>query len=205
MKINKWYILAGGSATRWNGYLGIKNKCYIKIDGETLIDRTIRLLKENGNTDVELVLDGYNSKREAFEGIAKKAKKPFGILLGDCYYSEAIIKDATTRDVKIWTHYYNCLPNPWTGCPWEEGYIHLVPDWKWWYERMHDFNRQVEDGKITFVKDFQIDRFLRGYSPDEYRGATLDEHDVFWCDETDDFDWGIDLDRFCQMTGHKAG
>ena len=202
--IEKWFILAGGSATRWNNYLGIKNKCLVQIDGETLLERTQRLLKENGISDITIVEKGYNSKREAFEGIAKKAKCGFGILLGDCYYTEAIIKDAVGREVTEWKHYYNCLPNPWTDCQWEEGYIHLVPDWKWWYDKMHEFNQKVDNGEITFVKDFQIDRFLRGYSLEEYRAHTLDKHDIFWCDETDDFDYPYDLEKFCEMTGHKC-
>lgn len=198
MKISKWFILAGGSATRWQGYQGVKNKCYLKIDGETLIDRTTRLLLEatSGEIEINVILKGYNSKREAFEGIAKKAKCGFGILLGDCYYTEAIIKDAVNRDVTDWKHYYNCLPNPWTGCPWEEGYIHLVPDWKWWHDKMHEFNQKCDAGEIDFVKDFQIDRYLRGYSPDKYKHATLDEHDIFWADETDDFDYPYDYDEF---------
>ena len=39
MKIKNWFILAGGSATRWQGYQGEKNKCFVKIDGERLIDQ----------------------------------------------------------------------------------------------------------------------------------------------------------------------
>ena len=206
MIIKKWYILAGGSATRWGGYQGVKNKCYVKIDGETLIDRTIRLLKKYGVSDYEVILKGYDSKRAAFEGIAKKARKPFGILLGDCYYTDAIIKDATSREVETWQHYYNCLPNPWTGCPWEEGYIHLVPNWEWWLEKMTEFNQKCDSGEIHFGADYQIDRYLRGYSPDEYRGATLDEHDIFWSDETDDLDYPKDYDMFIEHhTKNKAG
>ena len=198
MKIKTWYILAGGSATRWQGYQGVKNKCYVKIDGETLLERTERLLRANGITDIEIVLEGFKSKREAFQGIAEECQYAFGILLGDCYYTEAIIKDAVNRDVEEWTHYYNCLPNTWTGCTWEEGYIHLVPNWEWWLEKMTEFNQKVDSGEINFVKDFQIDRYLRGYSPDEYRGATLDEHDIFWSDETDDFDFPSDYDKFME-------
>ena len=196
MKITKWYLLAGGSATRWAGYQGVANKCYLEIDGETLIARTTRLMRENGITDITVVESGYGSKREAFEGIAREAQGPFGILLGDCYYTEAIIKDAVNRDVTTWMHYYCCMPNPWTGCPWEEGYIHLVPAWSWWLHKMEEFNQLVKEGKITFTKDFQIDRFLRGYSPDECRHSTIDKHDIFWCDETDDFDYPIDYDKF---------
>lgn len=206
MKIRRWYILAGGSATRWQGYQGVTNKCHLKIDGETLLERTQRLLRANGVKDITIVMKGYNSKREAFEGIAKMAQSGFGILLGDCYYTEAIIKDAVNRDVTEWTHYYNCLPNPWTGCAWEEGYIHLVPNWEWWLKKMAEFNHKCNTGEIEFVKDFQIDRYLRGYSTDEYRGATLDEHDIFWCDETDDFDFPHDYDMFMERhERNKAG
>ena len=206
MKISKWYILAGGNATRWGGYQGVKNKCFVKVDGETLLERTERLLRANGIEDIEIVLEGYKSKREAFEGIAFKAQQPFGILLGDCYYTEAIIKDAVNRDVTEWKHYYNCLPNHWTGCQWEEGYIHLVPNWWWWFKKMGDFNIKCNSGEINFVKDFQIDRYLRGYSPDEYRGNTLDEHDIFWNDETDDFDFPSDYDMFMDRhEKNKAG
>lgn len=204
MKIKNWYILAGGESSRWQGYQGVKNKCYVKVDGETILDRTIRLLEENGANNFEVIgEDEYSSKREAFEGIAKKSKKPFGILLGDCYYTEEIIKDAVNRDVYTWQHYYNCLPNEWTGCPWEEGYIHLVPDWKWWLEKMTEFNKKCDSGEIDFVKDFQIDRYLRGYSPEEYRYHTLDEHDIFWNDRTDDFDFPKDFDNFVKTKDKK--
>ena len=145
---------------------------------------------------------GYKSKREAFEGIAKEAKGGFGILLGDVYYTEEIIKDMASRDVDTWKHYYCCLPNPWTGCPWEEGYIHLVPNWEWWLEKMQEFNSLCDSGEIEFVKDFQIDRYLRGYSnTHEYREHWLDDHDIFWCDETDDFDFPNDYDMF--MARHE--
>lgn len=206
MRISKWYLLAGGTADRWGGYGGVSNKCELPIDGETLLDRTSRLFRSHGIEDVEIVRNGYDSKRRAFEGISAKAGQPFGILLGDCYYSEAIVRDAVNRDVSSWTHYYNCLPNPWTGCPWEEGYIHLVPDWEWWNARMSEFNGLVDSGAIEFFKDFQIDRYLRGYSPDECRKATLDEHDVFWSDETDDFDLPRDYDMFmARHADNKAG
>jgi hypothetical protein len=202
MKIKNWFILAGGSATRWQGYQGEKNKCFVKIDGERLIDRTERLLKENGITNIEIVLEGYNSKREAFEGIARKSKGAFGILLGDCYYTEAIIKDAVNRDVKSWKHYYCPHGNPWTGCPWEEGYIHLVPQRKWWLDKMTEFNKKCDSGEIEFKKDYQIDRYLRGLGQDDYRPNELDEHDIYWCDETDDLDYPNDYDMF--MARHEA-
>lgn len=202
MIIKNWYILAGGESSRWEGYQGVKNKCHVKVDGEPILDRTIRLLEQNGASNYKIIGEGeYNSKREAFEGIAREVQAPFGILLGDCYYTEEIIKDAVNRDVDTWKHYYNCLPNKWTGCPWEEGYIHLVPNWEWWLEKMAEFNKKCDSGEIDFVKDFQIDRYLRGYPTDEYRAKTLDEHDIFWNDRTDDFDFPKDYDNFIKTKG----
>lgn len=61
---------------------------------------------------------------------------------------------------------------------------------------MKEFNDKCDSGEINFQKDFQIDRYLRGYSPDEYRAFTLDEHDIFWNDRTDDFDFPSDYDNF---------
>ena len=43
----KYIIMAAGKGTRWNNYLGIP-KHLIEINGETLLARTTRLLKENG-------------------------------------------------------------------------------------------------------------------------------------------------------------
>ena len=46
----KYIIMAAGKGTRWNNYLGIP-KHWIQINGETLLGRTTRLLKENEITD----------------------------------------------------------------------------------------------------------------------------------------------------------
>ena len=47
---------------------------------------------------------------------------------------------------------------------------------------------------------------MRGYDAEEYRPNTLDEHDVFWCDETDDFDYPEDYDKFiANHENNKAG
>lgn len=42
----RYIIMAAGKGTRWNNHLGVP-KHLVKINGETLLGRTTRLLKEN--------------------------------------------------------------------------------------------------------------------------------------------------------------
>lgn len=46
----KYVIMAAGEGKRWNNFLGVP-KHLIEINGETLLERTTRLLKENGVDD----------------------------------------------------------------------------------------------------------------------------------------------------------
>lgn len=50
------FILANGKATRWENYMGV-DKQLIVIDGEPLLNRTVRLLKENETDDFDTPLD----------------------------------------------------------------------------------------------------------------------------------------------------
>ena len=67
---------------------------------------------------------------------------------------------------------------------------------------MAEFNKKCDSGEIEFKKDYQIDRYLRGLGQDDYRPNELDEHDIYWCDETDDLDYPNDYDMF--MARHEA-
>jgi choline kinase len=54
-------ILAAGKGSRWNKHLGIF-KHFLKIDNETLIHRTVRLLLERNVTEIYVV--GPNKEYE---------------------------------------------------------------------------------------------------------------------------------------------
>ena len=222
----KYFILAGGSGTRWNHYKGV-DKCLLTIDGETLIDRTVRLLEENnikgedvvvcGNEEIRdtLFLDEQihvgadaeftflkaGSKREAFQEIAEIAKQPFVALLGDTYYTEAIIKDIVERPVRKWAHWFNPNPNKYTGKPWSEGYCHKVMDWEWWIIQMKDFNARVKAGEIDDGRDYAINGFLEGRPMNMvyfHDFSYISDVDIYWNDQTDDFDFPVDYDRFIE-------
>lgn len=216
----KYYILANGEGTRWGNYKGVP-KQLIEIDGETILHRMIRLLRENDVPKEDIFICGpfededaitiqtkSPTKREVFEEIANLAQGPFTILYGDCYYTSPCMYRITHDPINKFDEFICSTGNPNTGCPWCEGYAHRCVDWEWWRDQMHELNTNTE--KISLYKDWYIHFWLLGYKDGEEMnrfpkpGEYDQEHDVKWCDETDDFDYPSDLDKFCEVTGHKC-
>lgn len=94
-------ILAGGKSERWANHLGIR-KHLLLVDGETLLDRMVRLLRERDVTDIHLVgpyeIEGAQSHRDdSDDGIdGRLASRRWWchhrrtvILMGDVWYSDA--------------------------------------------------------------------------------------------------------------------
>ena len=214
----KYYILANGEGTRWHNYKGVP-KQLIEIDGETILHRMIRLLNAEGVKKNNIVICGpykddgatniitkSKTKREVFEEVAELAKGPFCILYGDCYYTEAIIHELVTRPIKKFDEFYTTEPNPNTGCPWPEGYAHRCEDWEWWRDTMHEINTNPE--LINTPKDWFIHWWLLGVRDERINTPPIanfnPDHDIAWCDQTDDFDYPEDLAKFCATTGKKC-
>ena len=209
----KILILAGGDGKRWGNYQGAP-KQLLKIDGETLLDRMIRQCRKNGAEDITIIGDfkgdakndkfTSRNKRHLFLEITERYKEPFILLNGDCFYTDAIIRDCLTREAKDgWLHW--CCPheNIYTGKPWGEGYIHKVTNVDWWIRKLKEYNELVDNGMPT-GNDWSINRFLYGASDiitHSSNPADLSKYDVYWHDETDDFDFPEDYDRFIQWTG----
>ena len=215
----KVFILAAGNGSRWGNYIGVE-KQLIKIDGETILHRMCRLCYENGINKNDLIIignfkDEYATndifencklKRELFLAIAKKYNEPFILLNGDCYYTDAIIKDCIERKIEKWGHWCRLNANPFTGKPWGEGYIHKVTDVNWWINKLETFNRLCEEGTINLTNDWTINRYLAEWEDIYTHKEDLpNEYDILWNDETDDFDFPQDLDCFIKLTGKKLG
>lgn len=219
----KYFILANGEGKRWGNHLGIP-KQLIEIDGETILHRMIRLLKQEGVEATDIFICGdlpdenaytlptkSKTKREVFEEIAKLAKEPFTILYGDCYYTEDCIHEIVNRPICEFDEFFTTKPNPYTGCPWGEGYAHRCVKWKWWRDSMHKLNSELDLGhiKLDTERDWFIHWWLLGArDKEELERPVIQDydlrHDVEWLDETDDFDYPEDLDLFCKTTGHKC-
>lgn len=222
----KVYILADGEGTRWNNWGGVP-KQLIKINDETLLDRMIRLCKENGLNDITIVgifknndaknirFKDCNDKIDLWLRVAKESKEPFILLDGDIYYTDEIIKDATTRETKTFLHWLCPHMNHYTGKPWEEGYIFKVENVEWWINKLTELQNKVNNGEIEFTKGWVIKNYLCD-RPDLNKFYTdMGEHDVYWHDQTDDFDFSNgpecysgftnDYLRFIHHTGYKGG
>lgn len=215
----KIFILANGNAKRWGNYKNCE-KQLIKIDGETLLHRMCRLCSENGIKKEDIIIignfnddlaindhfDNCDSKRKLFLEIAKKYKEPFILLNGDCYYTENIIKDCINRNVEKWGHWCRLGKNPHTGKQWGEGYIHKVVNYEWWIQKLEEFNEKCETGEINLTNDWTINRYLAEWQ-DIYthKEDIPNQYDILWDDETDDFDFPEDLDRFINYTGKRLG
>ena len=92
-------IMAGGEGRRWNNYLGVP-KHLIVIDGETLLARQIRQLRERGIDDITICgpyeIEGTkrldprdNTQAMEFELVDRGlAEGRVIVLLGDVYYTD---------------------------------------------------------------------------------------------------------------------
>ena len=208
----KTLILADGNGRRWGNYQGGPKQLLV-IDGETLLDRMIRQCKQYTD-DITIIgdfkregvkNDKFNvpEKRKLFQMIAERYKEPFILLNGDCFYTDEIIKDSFAREGE-WLHWCCPHPNYYTGKPWGEGYIHKVTNWEWWIERLKRYNYLVDNHAIQIGNDWSINRFLYGWEDlitHHENINKLSEHDVYWHDETDDFDFPRDYDIFMLWTG----
>jgi hypothetical protein len=215
----RWFILANGEAKRWNNYMNVDKQLLI-IDGEPILHRTVRLLKENGQDDIWIIgkhkVEGANNyiptyktpipKFDVFRNLCIVAPDEnkiinrwvagFVILYGDCYYTEEIIKDVITKEVNKWGHWCCQRPNKFTGKPWEEGYAHKITDVNWWFDKCDEYHKKVASGEINHVSDWCFNRFVIGIDLYTHQPELMKEYDIDWEDETDDFDFPVDYDNW---------
>lgn len=112
----KYIIMADGQGKRWNNYMGVP-KHLIELNGERLIDRTVRLLKEN---DIQNIIVMASDERYKIEGtkLIPQSIREYEIdrfdlqflngevcyLYGDVYYTEEAIQkivETPTDDILV--------------------------------------------------------------------------------------------------------
>ena len=101
----KYIIMADGKGTRWNNYHNIP-KHFIEIDGETLLARTVRLLRENdARSDIVITshdpryevpgarrYEPQNNHLEIDRFTEELIADDVCFLYGDTFYSESVIQ-----------------------------------------------------------------------------------------------------------------
>ena len=109
----RYVIMAYGKGRRWGGYLGVP-KCLIKIGGETLLQRTARLVA-NYDANAEIIISSSNEQCEV-KGVIRHSpiRDEFEIdrftfeliqddicfLYGDTFYTSEAIHRIVSFDVQ---------------------------------------------------------------------------------------------------------
>jgi len=109
----KYIIMADGKGTRWNNHQDIP-KHFIQINGETLLARTVRLLKEKDPT-CEVIITSHDSRYEVEGAVRYEPQNnvleidrftkelidnDVCFLYGDTYYSELSMNLIVQHDVE---------------------------------------------------------------------------------------------------------
>jgi 2-polyprenyl-3-methyl-5-hydroxy-6-metoxy-1,4-benzoquinol methylase len=208
-------ICAAGSGSRWRNYLGTR-KHFARINGEALLLRAVRLLRQNNvhditiysNPDHPYVLPGVTCITGGFHANATTARKLTRsswstidqtlLMLGDVYYTEETIATMTTPTPGF--HQFGRLaPSKATGKPGAEMY-----GWQFGPENHEEFIAAIDavdaarDRGIKTHVDWSTYAQMTGHNidtpPDQIRdwGKHIEIPD----DGTDDFDFPDDYERF---------
>lgn len=138
-----YYILCAGSSDRWNNYMG-NTKHFAMVNGEPLLNRTIRLISEYDNTS-KIVIVAKNNKyllkgTELFL-VPEKDIKPYAIYrflqisnswdsdvvltYGDIWFSEDAIKKISNCNNDIY-YFGRKTKSDITGKPYQEPFAIFV-------------------------------------------------------------------------------
>ena len=183
--------MAAGNGKRWGNYLK-KPKHLVKINGETLLGRTTRLLKENGINDY--VITGHDKRYSRYGTLIpqtnndceidrfEKFDEPVCYLYGDVYYSEDAIKtiiETETEDILFF------------GSE-DELFAIKVKDLNLFYYNKDLVKDLYLEGKINRCIGWELYRSLNGIPFEQH--IIADKY-VLILDETDDIDYPEDYDK----------
>jgi peptidoglycan/xylan/chitin deacetylase (PgdA/CDA1 family) len=214
-------IMAAGPAHRWGNYLGVP-KQLIEVEGEKLLHRTIRLLRENGvdkifitvpkkgafgklNVDEEIV---GNPKHEINKFLNAKEHAGAVFLWGDCYFSEKAIKTILKNEEPL-MFFGNAGGNKYTGKKWGE--IFAVKTNNEFFKKVVELEKHKEE--MPRCASWELFGFIStGKMPDRnFAPHKIGETDNGLCipdpekikryftqihDFTDDFDYPADYDNW---------
>lgn len=184
------------------------------INGETLLERTIRLLKENGIEDISI-----SSNNEIFELYGKvlhhensykviegkiygywldayyPTDEPCIYLHGDVYYSEDAIKKILGLNPKVNTFIGNEIARNKEHKNWGEPFGWIVVDQKAFRDGIEKTKKLQDEGKLErgFAISWELYRVLNGLDPNKQ--YINDDTYLSIGDETIDIDapWQIEV------------
>jgi hypothetical protein len=215
----KYIIQAAGEQTRWNNYLGV-DKHYAILDGEPLIERTVRQLNEHDidKSDIIVVSHKYTLKnatnyrpdptiKHQYADAAKfldshkiwNRKGRTVIIYGDVYFTDEAIKTIIEYQPTDWRNFCRPWKSQHTGTPWGECFaISFYP--KQQIRALNELYRIANlhtTGKISRCGGWEWTRAMAGKPDSQIRHPhqhNLKEYYII-DDLTDDIDYPQDYER----------
>lgn len=187
----KYVIMADGKGTRWNNFNEIP-KHFIEIDGERIIDRCVRLLKEN-DSGCEIIITSHDprydipgtTRYEPLNNILEIDRFTSELICdnicfmyGDTYYSENAIKTVTETPAEDILFFGNS----------KSIMAVKVSDGDLFRMHVDRVRKLYLEGKLKTCKGWQVYQSFTGLAPD-----TIGDNFVFIEDSSRDFNSPEDL------------
>ena len=191
-----YVLMCAGNGKRWGNYAGIP-KHLVEINGETLLGRTTRLLKENGITDY--IITGDDERYAQYGKLVPQTKhdcevdrfeeeyvgEEFCYLYGDVYYSEDAIKTIINTDTDNILFFGSEM----------EIFAVKVKNKDLFFKHKNIVKDAFLKGEISRSIGWEVYRSLNGIPLEEYEIKDM-YHMIM--DETDDIDCPRDYESFIQ-------
>lgn len=211
-------VIAAGEATRWAGHLGITRKHHIVVDGERIIDRTVRLARQYadtvyvvarpgddgydvpGATRVDARLDPGNGDADKFLSSAHLWSRDGRtvVIYGDCWFTEDAMARIFGETRREWLLFCRFGPSAVTGAT--SGECWAQSFWPEHIERHEQNLRRIaglwRDGRLRRCGGWEHARAQGGASDHELRRHRRYPCMVEVSDATEDFDRPKDWDRW---------
>ena len=193
----RYVIMADGKGRRWQNYMGLDKHC-IPIDGETLMERTVRLAHKY-DPDAEVIITSHNEALNVEGALRYEPKNNvleidrftseliadnMCFLYGDVFYAEETIKCIVSDNSAERVLFFG---NEKSIC------AALVRDGKYFSALVDDIRARFLAGEIAECKGWQV-YHLHAALPLE--GRDIGEHFVNVSKLTCDFNSPEDYDKY---------
>lgn len=201
-------IIAAGDATRWGDYMGVP-KHLVEVDGEPILHRTARLLRERVDTvwvvskndaryhqhgSTILTIEPGSSDADKFYSSKDIWCGHTLIVYGDCYFTQAAI-DTMCAPVEDWTLFCRPTSSAITGSPYGECWAYSIPENRltFFEDRLVWLAGLHELGVTHRCGGWELYQALLGQDVNEHRMTT---NYVVIDDWSEDFDYPRDYDMW---------
>jgi hypothetical protein len=203
----KAIIPIGGQGSRWNNHTGVP-KYKAEVDGEPILDRTIRLLRQY-DVEATLIKDGettYGDIDKIYSSRKKWSKDDKTVILfGDTFFTDEAMEKIMTNQSTKWTVYGRVMGSPFTGKEYGELYgVSFYPESIGHMVECIERVAKLHDrGAIDSANLWALYRAMHNFPDDLMNSHFAGTDFVEINDFTEDFDWPQDYDKFIERWENK--